>query len=223
MDTELQFDQAAPAAACSSCQGGLHHSYFQANGHVLCERCAEGIRNAFQGQCGGFLRFLKATAFGIGGGLAGGAVYTAVLAIAHIQAALITILIGYLVGKGISKGCGGRGGLVYQILAVLITYLTIGFSGALSDVLTRDLAGGSLLKGTLICISGSVFGAFDVGTSDILGGLIIFFGLFQAWKSNKAVRVEVTGPHALAPTITGPTAPALPTPSNTPPSLPQSA
>ena len=47
-----------------------------------------------------------------------------------------------------------------------------------------------------------------MATSSLFGGIIVFFGLLQAWQSNKAVRVEVTGPHALAPVA--PVAPTLP-------------
>lgn len=189
-------------------------SYFQANGHTLCERCAENLRNAFEGKTGGFARLMKATALGIGGGLAGGAVYTAVLAITGINAALVTILIGWLAGKGVSKGCGGRGGVGYQILAVVITYLAIGFSATLAEVLTSDVAQGSFFGAVFICIFGAFAGGVLMATTSILGGIITFFGLLQAWQSNKAVQVEVTGPHALAP--------VAPRPASTP-SLPESA
>lgn len=213
MDTELQFDQVQRTAgsSCTSCQGALLGSYFQANGHTLCATCADNLRNIFADKTGGFGRLVKATALGIGGGLAGGAVYTAVLAIAQINAALVTILIGWLAGKGVSKGCGGRGGVGYQILAVLITYLAIGFSATLAEVLTSDVAQGSFFSAAFICIFGAIAGGFLMATTSILGGIITFFGLLQAWQSNKAVQVEVTGPHALATVVPPPaSAPALP-------------
>ena len=206
MDTELQFDQVPRPAgtSCSACHGALLGSYWQANGHTLCAQCAENVRNTFAGKSGGFLRLLKATGLGIGGGVAGGAVYAAVLAIAHINAALVTILIGWLVGKGVSKGCGGRGGVGYQILAVIITYLAIGFFAMLAEVLTSENAH-SFLGNAFICFFGAFAGAVQMATSSLFGGIIVFFGLLQAWQSNKAVQVEVTGPHALAPV-----APTLP-------------
>ena len=209
MDNELQFDQVPRPAgtSCSACHGALLGSYYQANGHTLCAQCAENLRNLFTGQSGGFLRLVKATGLGIGGGVAGGAVYAAVLAIAHINAALVTILIGWLVGKGVSKGCGGRGGVGYQILAVIITYLAIGFFATLAEVVTGEEAR-SFLANAFICVFGAFAGAVLMASNSILSGIITFFGLLQAWQSNKAVQVEVTGPHALAPVA--PVAPTLP-------------
>lgn len=224
MDPELQFDQVQrPAAtACSACREALHGSYFQANDQILCEGCAENLRNAFQDQSGGFVRFLKAAGLGIGGGLAGGAVYTAVLAITHINAALVTILIGWLAGKGVSRGSGGRGGVGYQLLAVFITYLAIGFSATLADVLTSDVAQGRILGAIVVCILGAFMGAVLMATTGILGAIITFFGLLQAWQLNKAVRVEVTGPHALA-AVAEPAVNDVPPLPVGAPSLPQSA
>ncbi len=164
---------------------------------------------------------MKAIGLGIGGGLAGGAVYTAVLALAQINAALITILIGWLVGKGVSKGCGGRGGVGYQILAVLITYLTIGLSVTLSEVLTSDVAHGSILEAVFICIVGAFFGPVLMGMSSILGAVITFFGLLRSWQLNKAVQIQITGPHALAPVATPAAVNVPPLDSN--PVYPQSA
>ena len=200
MNNELQFDQVqrTAAAVCSACQCPLPGSYFQANGHILCEKCAANLRTAFQSADGGFPRLAKAVAFGVGGGLAGSVVYTAVLAIAHINAALVTILIGWLVGKGVCKGCGGRGGTGYQILAVALTWMAIGFSATLADVLTSDIAHGSIFAGVAICVIGTFVGAALMAMTGVLGAVITFFGLMRAWQMNRAVQVEVTGPHALA-------------------------
>lgn len=206
MENEIQFDQVqrTAAAACSACREPLPGSYFQANGHILCEKCAGNLRNAFQSETGGFPRFAKAVAFGVGGGLAGSAVYTAVLALAQVNAALITILIGWLVGKGVSKGCGGRGGIGYQILAVTITWMAIGISTALSEVLSGENPHASLLAQVLTCIVGMFIGAALVGMSSILGAIITFFGLMRAWQMNRAVTVDITGPHTLAVSPTAP-------------------
>ncbi len=211
--------QQTGASGCSACQGVLRASYFQANGHILCESCAGNLRNAFQSESGGFARLAKAAALGAGGGLAGSAVYTAVLAFAHVNAALITILIGWLVGKGVSKGCGGRG---YQILAVAITWMAIGFSATLSDVLTSDVGHGSIFAGIVICFLGAFMGAALMAMTGVLGAVITFFGLMRAWQMNRPVQIEVTGPHALG-SATQPAAPEVPPLPASIPSLAQSA
>ncbi|WP_131990122.1 hypothetical protein [Chthoniobacter flavus] len=202
MDTEIQFDRVErpiSATACTSCRGALLGSYFQANGQILCERCAEGIRKFFHSGEGAFGRVIKAIAFGIGGGLAGGAIYTTVLALVHINAALITILIGFWVGKMVRKGSGNRGGIGYQLLAVIITYGMIGLSIILSEMLTSSAANGGLLNEIFLLLFGAIAGPVIAATHSPLGGLITFFGLMQAWKINKSVVVNITGPHALAP------------------------
>ncbi len=201
MDTEIQFDrveQPVGASACTSCRSALLGSYFQANGQVLCECCAEGIRKLFLSGEGGFVRFLKAAVFGIGGGLAGAAVYTGVLALAHINAALVTILIGFLVGKTVRLGSGNRGGLGYQIMAVLITYGVIGAYIVLSEMFTSDEVGLGIFGKILLVAFGAIAGPVIAATQSPLGGLITIFGLMQAWKMNKGVVVNLTGPHAVA-------------------------
>lgn len=201
MDTEIQFDRVERpigASACTSCRSALLGSYFQANGQVLCERCADAIRKLFVSSEGGFVRFLKAAVFGFGGGLAGAAVYTAVLALTHINAALITILIGFLVGKMVRQGSENRGGIGYQIMAVLITYGMIGASIVLSEMFTSDEAGLGILGKIFMVAFGAVAGPVLAATHSPLGGLITIFGLMQAWKQNRGVAVNITGPHALA-------------------------
>jgi len=202
MDTEIQFDRVERpigASACTSCRSTLLGSYFQANGQDLCERCAEAIRKLFVSGGGGFLRFLKAAAFGIGGGLAGAAVYTAVLALTQINAALITILIGFLVGKMVRQGSENRGGVGYQIMAVLITYGMIGASIVLSEMFIGDDETHLGILGKIFMVAfGAVAGPVIAATHSLLGGVITIFGLMQAWKMNKAVVVNITGPHALA-------------------------
>lgn len=204
MDTEIQFDQVerpVGASACTSCRSALLGSYFQANGQVLCERCTEGIRKLFLSREGGFVRFLKAAVFGIGGGLAGAVVYTGVLALAHINAAIITILIGFLVGKMVRQGSENRGGVGYQIMAVLITYGMIGASIVLSEMFTSDEGHLSILGKIFMVAFGAVAGPVIAATNSPIGGLITIFGLMQAWKINKGVVVNITGPHAPASSV----------------------
>ena len=201
MDNDLQFDrvQQPAASVCSACQGALLGSYFQANGQILCAQCAENFRKLLGPADGGFPRFLKAAAFGIGGGIAGGAVYFGVLKFAHINASIITILIGWLVGKAVRKGSDGRGGLGYQFLAVAITYLTIGLTFMLISVADGDGHDVSPLGTAVACVIGAFVAPVLAATDSILGAIITFFGLMQAWQLNRKITLEITGPHALAP------------------------
>ena len=207
MENEIQFDQVqrpAGASTCSSCRGALFDSYYQANGRVLCERCAANIRNYFQSKEGGVGRFAQAALFGIGAGLAGGAVYAVVQGFTGYTAALITILIGWLVGKGVRKGSGNRGGVEYQILAVVITYLMISLAimaSAVIMMMQEKHEGATLdpMRIVIFCISNAFTAPIQSATSSLFGGLITIFGLMQAWRQTKAAQVSITGPHAIAP------------------------
>ena len=68
---------------------------------------------------------MKASLFGIGAGLVGALIWFIIRRAAHLEIGLVAILVGFMVGKAVFKGSGNRGGLGYQILAVLITYCCI--------------------------------------------------------------------------------------------------
>jgi hypothetical protein len=130
-DAPISFDDAhAPATSvpCSRCERPLTE-YWTLDGAVLCESCAETLRQERTSSEGALRRVGKAFAFGVGGMLAGAAVWYAVARIANLEIGLIAILLGWLVGKGIYLGSGKRGGRGYQVMAVLLTYLGIGVAG----------------------------------------------------------------------------------------------
>jgi hypothetical protein len=57
--------------------------------------------------------------------VAGFAIYFGVLKATGYEIGLISIVVGLLVGGAVRKGAGGRGGWVYQLLAVFLTYTAI--------------------------------------------------------------------------------------------------
>src|SRR4029077_2464037 len=60
-----------------------------------------------------------------GAGIVGAAIYYAVIAIAHLEIGIVAILIGYMVGYSVRKGTQGRGGRRFQVLAAVLTYLSV--------------------------------------------------------------------------------------------------
>ena len=126
----LQFDAAEPSAAaaggmtCATCKKPLSGSYHMLNKLMICASCRGRLEREWRGGWGG-ARFLKATLYGLGGAAVGAAIWYAVLAITDMQIGLIAIVVGFLVGKAVAKGSGGRGGWQYQTLAVVLTYLAI--------------------------------------------------------------------------------------------------
>src|SRR5262245_8475952 len=131
--SELQFDQAefaAPAAGmpiCAACRQTIPDHYFQINGEILCERCSTAVK---AGLAGGspIRRFVKAWFYGFGAAVAGFAIYFGVLKLTGWEVGLISILVGFMVGTAVRKGSEGRGGVLYQLTAVFLTYLAIAVS-----------------------------------------------------------------------------------------------
>ena len=119
-----QFDGSAPKPECAVCATPLYSWYFEVNGQTVCEGCCYKLREATPvGSRPG--RVLRATAAGIGAGLAGTVLYWAILAATGYEFALIAIVVGFAVGKAVNWGSRGRGGWAYQTLAIGLTYLAI--------------------------------------------------------------------------------------------------
>lgn len=198
MDKDLQFDRAeyaAPGAlTCTACKTILRSEYWSANGQVLCSACAEGIRRYASGSGSPSARFLRALLFGVGAALLGGAVYGAVLIYSGSQWAIISIAIGWLVGKAVRRGSDGLGGWRYQLLAAFLTYTSI--CGAYVADIWPHLNNLDFGRVIALVITAYVL-PFMGGFENILGLLIIAFGVWQAWQMNRPLLVDVTGPHPI--------------------------
>ncbi len=129
----LQFDHAefenpteaeAPVLACASCHQPINDQYFEINGTTLCEPCRVQVEGQLRGGSG-VARLLRAVILGSLASLLGTIIYVAFLSVSPIDISIVAILIGFMVGKMVRKGSGNRGGLVYQILAVFLTYTSL--------------------------------------------------------------------------------------------------
>jgi hypothetical protein len=266
---ELQFDRAdfgdaAPAGTqrCSSCGETVTGAYYQVNGAVTCETClAQAV--ALRGSGSGFGRFARATFFGVLAGAAGAGIYYGISALTGYQIGLIAILVGWMVGFAVSFGSRQRGGWLYQLLAVGVTYCAIvstyvpqiveelrqmppeeltvaetsgeteaGDAGAgadppeglfeeeaepvpssaedeaepaapefsddeeFSDDVVLEMDGPvAWILAILAAFFAPVFMGFD---GNVIGILIIAFGLWEAWRINRKQPFEVSGPYQVA-------------------------
>lgn len=126
----LQFEKAEYAAAppqetrCAACGQQIWDSYYEINGKVACERCKSELELR-QASASGAGRFLRAAIYGTGAGALGAGIWYAVEATTGYQIGFIAIVVGLLVGGAVKKGTGGRGGRLYQALAVFLTYASI--------------------------------------------------------------------------------------------------
>jgi hypothetical protein len=154
---------------------------------------------------------MKAAVAGVVVGLAGAAVWYGVRVVTDYELGLLSIAIGYGVGKAVSWGSSGRGGWLYQLLAVVLTYAAI-CANYVPDIVQAAVGEGGVVTLPLVLLSLpiSLTVPFLMGTENIIGMLIIAFGLYEAGKLNKRVDATITGPYA----VTASAVPAVAPPAN---------
>lgn len=132
---DLQFDHAeftTPTSAvvtCGVCKSPISDEYYSIEGvgTPLCANCRRGIEAA-RGGGSGVARFLSAAVLGLIAAATGAVAMYLVLVLTNIFLSLLTIAVGFYVGKYVQKGSGFRGGWVYQFLAVALTYSSVAWS-----------------------------------------------------------------------------------------------
>jgi hypothetical protein len=246
---ELQFDSVttqsasstppgAPAklaVTCGACRTSIETEYYHINGNVFCGRCRTALESAAETPRG-LVPLISAGVFGLGAGILGAVIYYAVMVIAHLEIGIVAILIGYMVGYAVRKGARGRGGLRFQVVAVLLTYASvalayapIAFKQAIAernaqraqapviDPDSRTVAGAdSTIAATrkpgagrvglalllLLFYVGALPVLVIVGSfpSGLIGALIIFIGMRQAWRMTAAPVLEILGPYRVGAT-----------------------
>jgi len=235
------FDSAATAPACAVCHAPLAGSYFELDGAMSCEACASAARLAANAPLGPSAVF-RALAFGTAAALAGTALWFAVAKLTGFEVGLISIVIGMLVGRAVLRGSRGRGGPLFQLIAVVLTYgsITLAYvpdvvqtlltaeepaqqasaaaapSGPTADgqpvaapadaepvaatseadaAPTSTVGMVAALGGLfLLCFAIAAAAPFLAGFENIIGILIIAFGLYEAWKINRRAAPVVVGP-----------------------------
>jgi len=228
----LQFDRAdyaanAAALSCVLCKTPVTGEYYQANGQTVCPNCRPQLDTALTGgsKIGRAFRALFA---GLGAGIVGFLIYWTIRAMTGRELALVAILVGWMVGKVVRWGSQGRGGLFYQLMAVVLTYISIA-SNYCPDILkgmreakSKPVAEASASTPTdktpsdpaatpaktetdsshvklpfwfqvIIAFFISLAAPFLMGLNPI-GWIIIGVGLWEAWRLNKRIPIEITGP-----------------------------
>ena len=223
MADELKFDRAefsegASAGACVACGKALDGEYYSANGKVCCPACRAGIV-APPDPGGGPARFIKALFLGALGGAIGATIWWAVMRFANLELGLIAILVGFLVGGGVRMGAERVGGVPYQIIAVVLTYLSVAaaYTPFVVDAWQKDAGDLPFLLLLVRAFVQALAVPFLGGFENIIGIIIILIALWQAWRMNARPKIEWSGPHRVA--VEG-AVPAVESPSTLPPPLP---
>lgn len=198
---DLQFEKAdygGTATPCAMCNRGIEGQYWQANGHPVCQACASQL-SATQ-NTPGRNRLIQGAIFALGAAAAASIAYAAILIVTGYDLALVSIAVGWLVGKAARQGTGGIGGRPVQIVAVVATYIAI--CGSLFfQILYSFFKEGNVVTSLAGYVSLFLFALgkpvleMREGFGGILGLLILFFGLMQAWQQTGAARLDLSGPY----------------------------
>jgi len=220
-------DGAVSGASCAACGQPIATSYYEVNGSVTCQRCRNQIMAAWnRGSSGG--RFARALGLGFGAAVLGAGIYFGIAALTGYEFGLVAIVVGVLVGGAVRKGSNGRGGWRYQLLAMFLTYTAVvvtdssliarelknewraqaassaaapaGVNASTDAALGTSPRPGPLMVafGLALIIALAYAAPIMIGITSPLHLLIAGFALYEAWKLNRGVALQVAGPYPAA-------------------------
>ncbi|HSJ97038.1 MAG TPA: hypothetical protein VLC53_08195 [Myxococcota bacterium] len=113
--------------SCEACERTIPDLYYEAGGQVLCTSCKDASLAALEGgsRVG---RLLSALALGAVAAAVSAVGWYAITALTGYELGLVAVAVGLLVGAAVRMGSKGRGGWLYQTLAVGLTYAAIASS-----------------------------------------------------------------------------------------------
>lgn len=219
----LQFRKAEATLGrqpCTLCREPIQATYYHIAGRVACPACAQA-RAEGQARRGGMPEFGRAFLYGLGAALAGSALFAVVALVAHLRLGLLAIVVGVMVGKAVVHGARGCRGRKFQILAVLLTYFSIGSSyvplfvaaareqraAKMTDsrkapssphqVRPAAALAGLALAVVILAVLALIAPFLELagGLSGVIGLVIVFIGLRQAWHYARADEALIMGPY----------------------------
>jgi len=187
------------ASACAVCARRLTDWYFEAGGKILCPQCQQMVAASYSGGSG-FLRFVKASVFGVVTAAAAAAAWIAITVAREGRiSGIVAIGVAFLIGGAVRLGSGRRGGIAYQLLAMFITYLAIAATLTVYELRAPD--GPKVESGAgwgLLVAFGLTVGPIIEGVSSPILGFIIASSLWEAWRLNRKQRITFNGPYRVA-------------------------
>jgi hypothetical protein len=179
--------------ACAACGRAVGDPHYRINGRPVCAACTERVQR--QVPVDSHERFLRALLFGVGGAIAGFALYVIFAIATGLVVGWVSLAVGYLVGKAMSTGSGGVGGRRYQIAALALTYAAVSLSAVPIAIHYHPLPGMAANVGRLIVLGlASPFLELSDPVHGIIGLIILLVGLRIAWRLTAAKAVDIVGP-----------------------------
>jgi hypothetical protein len=203
-----EFAPNGPALTCAACQRAITEPYFQVNGAQVCAECANKIQAEMPKDS--HAAFARAVLFGVGGALVGFALYVSIALATGLVFGLVSLAVGYIVGKAMHLGSRGLGGRRYQLVAVILTYLAVSMSAvpiAIHQLHEHRQAQTTMTHGQPMSVA-KAFGVLALlgiaspfldlrnPVNGIIGLVILFVGLRFAWRFTAGRGVIVSGPHS---------------------------
>jgi hypothetical protein len=219
--------EGSSATPCSSCKAPLGQEYWKLGHYVLCEKCQGSVAATFAKAKTGSA-FARAVLLGGLTALGCGIAYAVFAGVTHMRFSLVTIGIAYVVAGVVRRASGGFSGRRFQILAVLLTYLasTMGYIPDIFAGLTDSSAEhaspagghdssptpgttaepeshaspstGGVVMAIFLLLGIMLAAPFLAFSSSPIGLLIVFFGLWEAWRRSGAMPLSLQGPFRVA-------------------------
>jgi len=135
--------------------------------------------------------FARAVGYGVVAALIGSVIYALVGLV--IRIGFISILVGGMIGKGMMNGSRGVGGRRYQMVAVLLTYLSVSLALLMDQFWYEARRGTDVIADfghhIVIVVITLLLGPLAEPFANLGGGLldllIMFFGMQAAWRIAK--------------------------------------
>jgi hypothetical protein len=122
--TEVEAAGSEHVLICSVCGRDLIDQYLLFNGRPLCGVCSYALQSQVTGGRS-VRRFLRASVFGVAAGTLGAALYYTVGRLTNHEYVIVSLLVGWMVGRAVARGSNHRGGRLYQCLAVFLAYAAL--------------------------------------------------------------------------------------------------
>ena len=236
LDFERAENVSHSGSVCAQCATPITDRYYTLGSHVLCEPCHLAFRNA-KAPGNAASRWVGAVALGTVAAAIGCALWMLVTELTGYEIGLIAIAVGYIVGMAVHIGARRTGGLVYQLLAVFLTYTAIvmtyvpmivnepsasedfqrGIDTTRSEPFAGEESAGQGADGVegerpdvpvtnsgeraaltwLAAVPIAYAVPFLFGFENAIGILIIGFALWQAFRMNARMKIELQGPFRL--------------------------